>query len=379
MNICKSDIYFILLLGIIIYLYSLYKKEPFQTSSTSSTTTNYITDIRSIKNLSSLASQLTLSNVLTTQNDLNIISNLTVKTSNASKQLQFGEGEIKFRGDSKAHYSITNSGGIFKISNTTSSSNLNSGFVNDILTSDISGNINIFNTLTTSGIIYSISGFKTKGGNNGNPQDNTTYFLNSDGKNYIRGDTTIDCSNVNVNGILSISGNLIVTPTSIPTSNIYIDGSFSYSGTDNGSKCVATTLSITTSSPDITVTGNNIVFNKLGVYCLYASFSGDINTSFNSANSGGVTTCFFSIVDTSGNLPMIFYSKSISNWTDSADHYSYLDDLTHMIKTNNSSKPYPNNNSSTIMFIPTVGTNYNISSQKMIFASGTFFTIYGLN
>ena len=75
MNICKSDIYFIVVLCIIFYLhfFTNNKTENFQ-----STTTGYQADIEAIRNLSSIASQLTLSNQLTMPGALNVTNNLNI-------------------------------------------------------------------------------------------------------------------------------------------------------------------------------------------------------------------------------------------------------------------------------------------------------------
>jgi hypothetical protein len=76
MNICKSEIYFVILLIIIFYLnYSNKNKEGFQSSST---TTGYQADIEAIRNLSSIATQLTTSNKLTMPGALTVTNDLTV-------------------------------------------------------------------------------------------------------------------------------------------------------------------------------------------------------------------------------------------------------------------------------------------------------------
>ena len=73
MYICKYDIYFIILLCFIIYLYlNQNKNEGFQ-----STATGYQADIEAIRNLSSIATQLTTNNNLTMPGILNITNSLS--------------------------------------------------------------------------------------------------------------------------------------------------------------------------------------------------------------------------------------------------------------------------------------------------------------
>jgi uncharacterized protein Usg len=76
MNICKYDIYFIILLCFIIYLY-FNKSENFQSTSSS-----YQTDIEAIRNLSNIATQLTSNNSLTVPGDLKVTNNLSIGDSN---------------------------------------------------------------------------------------------------------------------------------------------------------------------------------------------------------------------------------------------------------------------------------------------------------
>jgi hypothetical protein len=78
MNICKSDIYFVILLFIIFYLnFSVKKPENFQ-----STTTGYQGDIEAIRNLSNIATQLTSNNTLTMPGILNVSNNLNIGDTN---------------------------------------------------------------------------------------------------------------------------------------------------------------------------------------------------------------------------------------------------------------------------------------------------------
>jgi len=112
------------------------KNEGFQ-----STSSGYQADIEAIRNLSSIATQLTTNNNLTVPGDLKVTNNLIVKSGNEARQILLGEGEIKFRGDGKAHYSITNKDGYFKISNTSNNSILNNGLVNDSLVIDTLGSL----------------------------------------------------------------------------------------------------------------------------------------------------------------------------------------------------------------------------------------------
>lgn len=74
MNICKYDIYFIIVLLLIAYVYfNPIKNEGFQ-----STTLGYQADIEAIRNLSSIAQQLTSNNTLTMPGKLNVTSELNV-------------------------------------------------------------------------------------------------------------------------------------------------------------------------------------------------------------------------------------------------------------------------------------------------------------
>ncbi len=75
MNICKSDLYFIVLLCIILYLHFFCnnKKEHFQ-----NTITGYQADVEAIRNLSNIASQLTSTNQLTLPGTINVTNSLTV-------------------------------------------------------------------------------------------------------------------------------------------------------------------------------------------------------------------------------------------------------------------------------------------------------------
>ncbi len=149
MNFCKSDIYFIIVLLLIAYIYFNPKKsEGFQTT----TNTGYLADVEAIRNLSNIATQLTTNNTLTMPGDLNITNNLIVKSANEAKQIQFGESEIKFRGDGKAHYSILNTDGKFKICNTSGRAELNAGFVNDSLVIDTTGNMTISGNINTNSL-----------------------------------------------------------------------------------------------------------------------------------------------------------------------------------------------------------------------------------
>jgi microcystin-dependent protein len=73
MNICKSEIYFVILLIIIFYLnYSNKNKEGFQSSST---TTGYQADIEAIRNLSSIATTL-MAGGITVPGNLNVTGNI---------------------------------------------------------------------------------------------------------------------------------------------------------------------------------------------------------------------------------------------------------------------------------------------------------------
>lgn len=140
MNFCKSDIYFIIVLLLITYLYfNPIKNEGFQATTNS----GYLADIESIRNLSNIAIQLTTNNALTMPGDLKITNNLVVRSGKEANQVQIGESEIKFRGDGKAHYSIFNTNGTFKISNTSGLATLSGGLVNDSLVIDTAGNISI--------------------------------------------------------------------------------------------------------------------------------------------------------------------------------------------------------------------------------------------
>ena len=73
MNVCKYDIYFIITLCFIIYLYfNQNKNEGFQS------TTGYQADVEAIRNLSNIATQLTTSNTLTMPGLLNVSDTISV-------------------------------------------------------------------------------------------------------------------------------------------------------------------------------------------------------------------------------------------------------------------------------------------------------------
>jgi hypothetical protein len=151
MNICKSDIYFIILLALfVIVFYKIFKleniKEGFDATSDMKAVINqvYNADIEAIRNLSSIATQLTTNNTLTMPGALNITNELSVKTGDPGKQVKIGSSQIKFRGDGIVHYGLTNDkDGKFKISNLSGSADIGSGFVNDCITTDSIGNTTI--------------------------------------------------------------------------------------------------------------------------------------------------------------------------------------------------------------------------------------------
>ena len=158
-SLCIKDIYLFFLTIIIFYL--LYcnicsKKEGFDTTADVKTAINqvYNADIEAIRNLSSIASQL-ITGGLTVPGDLNITNNLYVKSSDPGHQVQIGTSQIKFRGDGKAHYALTNDStdGKFKISNSGGNGEIGKGFVNDCMTIDTTGNTTIAGTLTSGTII----------------------------------------------------------------------------------------------------------------------------------------------------------------------------------------------------------------------------------
>ncbi len=75
MNICKYDIYFIIVLLLIAYVYfNPMKSENFQSTGV----TGYQADVEAIRNLSSIATQLTANNSLTMPGALNVTNNLSV-------------------------------------------------------------------------------------------------------------------------------------------------------------------------------------------------------------------------------------------------------------------------------------------------------------
>ena len=80
MNICKSDIYFIILLFIILYLNFFYKEsEHFQNIEDIKNTINtvYQADIEAIRNLSNIATQLTKDSLNTLPGSLKITNKLS--------------------------------------------------------------------------------------------------------------------------------------------------------------------------------------------------------------------------------------------------------------------------------------------------------------
>lgn len=381
MNICKSNIYFILLLGIIIYLF-FFNNNDNKIENFQSTTTGYTSDIEALRNLSSIASQLLVGGNLTIPGSLNVKNNLTVKTSNPAKQILFGEGEIKFRGDKFAHYSIINNNGNFKISNTSNAGTLNSGFVNDVLVSDSSGNITTPYMISCNGTINSQLGLKTKGGNNGQLTDNTTYFPNSDGINYIRGDTIVDCSNITISGNVTLNNNIFISNNKITKS--HVAGTFVYTGTDNGStyKPVTPTM-LFLISPYYTISGNNIKFNYSGTYCIIVNF---YITGFSSCSgSNKEVSGYFALTDTNGNIPTVIYNQTVTYYKDSTDtsniiikNYTTTDYKCTVRITTNCTTTCTNNNNLEIIFMPTVGTNYNFSTKTLQIKTGSFL-IYKLN
>jgi hypothetical protein len=153
-NLCIKDLYLIFLTIIIFYL--LYcnicsKKEGFAASDDIKAAIGevYNADIEAIRNLSSIAKQLMTTQNLTIPGDLSITNNLYVKSSDPAHQVQIGTSQIKFKGDGKAHYALTNDStdGKFKISNSSGNGELGKGFVNDCMTIDTTGNTTIAGAL----------------------------------------------------------------------------------------------------------------------------------------------------------------------------------------------------------------------------------------
>jgi hypothetical protein len=98
MDICKSDIYFLILLILISYLfYYIKNKEGFQSSTIDEpylkTLINniYRADIEAIRNLSIIASQLTLSNSLTIPGTLNMTNTIKLGINDLNKEVNAGE------------------------------------------------------------------------------------------------------------------------------------------------------------------------------------------------------------------------------------------------------------------------------------------------
>ena len=120
-------------------------------------TTGYQADIEAIRNLSSIATQLTTNNTLTMPGALNITNELSVKTGDPGKQVKIGSSQIKFRGDGIVHYGLTNDkDGKFKISNLSGTGDIGSGWVNDCLTLDPTGNTTINGNATINGSRLSV-------------------------------------------------------------------------------------------------------------------------------------------------------------------------------------------------------------------------------
>jgi hypothetical protein len=82
-----------------------------------------------------------------------ITNNLYVKSSDPGHQVQIGASQIKFRGDGKCHYGLTNDAadGRFKISNLSNTGDLGSGWINDCMIVDSVGNTNINGDLVVKG------------------------------------------------------------------------------------------------------------------------------------------------------------------------------------------------------------------------------------
>jgi hypothetical protein len=238
MNICKSDIYFIILLALFLILfYKIYKleniKEGFDATSDMKAVINqvYNADIEAIRNLSSIATQLTTNNTLTMPGALNITNELSVKTGDPGKQVKIGSSQIKFRGDGIVHYGLTNDkDGKFKISNLSGSADIGSGFVNDCITTDptgnttINGNLNIGGGITT-GAITSRDWFRVKDDNGFYFQDrgggwnmtDTTWIRSYGGKN-VYCNAEIRANRMSTEGSMVIEGDLYVK------GNIVLDG-----------------------------------------------------------------------------------------------------------------------------------------------------------
>jgi hypothetical protein len=79
---------------------------------------------------------------------------LSVKTLDGGKQVKIGSSQIKFRGDGIVHYGLTNDkDGKFKISNLSGTGYIGSGWVNDCLTLDPTGNSTFNGSLVVNGTI----------------------------------------------------------------------------------------------------------------------------------------------------------------------------------------------------------------------------------
>ena len=229
MNICIKDIYLIILSLIVLYLfYSRIYEEKFQNTSTGyQADVEAIRNLSSIATQLTTSNKLTMPGALTVTNDLSVggdayigkdknfildgdnkwifhtpddgrkilylapwngkdnwdwskqftIDNngnvssageLSVKTLDGGKQVKIGSSQIKFRGDGIVHYGLTNDkDGKFKISNLSGTGDIGSGWVNDCLTLDPTGN-STFNgslvvnrNLVVNGGINTVNGLAT--------------------------------------------------------------------------------------------------------------------------------------------------------------------------------------------------------------------------
>ena len=217
MNICKYDIYFVILLCFIIYLYlNKNKQEEFQ-----STASGYQADIEAIRNLSSIATQLTTSNNLTMPGTLNVTNSLSANDNISVTNKTNEGGRIRIlnslkdgKKDHTNDWSIWNMTGGYgnKLSFWRyNGDGANAGPVMDL--NDV-GNVKVYGDLNTTGST-NIKALNTGGGTNNNPGGKdapwgTHFPYLGDGNNYIRGNTIIN-GNVNMGGNFDLTGNLNMT------------------------------------------------------------------------------------------------------------------------------------------------------------------------
>ena len=349
MKICNFDLIILfVMIFTVVFIYDQLKniictkKEGFQT-----TTTGYLADVEAIRNLSSIATQLTTNNQLTMPGTLSITNKLATNGLNPNDMPNDSTGGIRTH-DVYADGTIA-CGPNGKQINSSMNSNGDGYFA---------GNVNITGTTTTSSLYTSGATNNNPGGTKEAPW--STHFPFTDGNNYIRGDTIVD-------GIAKFNNDIFAF--GIPQTRNFITGTLSYTGTDNKDVYKPVIISITSSSPHITINGNTITFKYSNVYVIEANFK---IIGYNNCNAGNYNDGNFIFTDTANNLPQkILYKEAIS-YSDSRETNMRNSDYLYYGKNSNSCGVYGNDNIFKMTIIPTVGKQYNFTSKKLKIGEGTF-------